>query len=690
MSGDVQFEILADGAWRDLAARDQVRAAGNAAITVKRAAMGIGEAPRPASLAAQLDNTLDDLRPSNPEGILYGTAGVGAQIRVSKGGEIRGFTQAQAWVADETDDFRATPKRGAAWVDVTAAGLLQQVISGPGLLSPFTRYAAARPTLVGLWPCAEESGATALANLKTGGRLGRIVGSPSVGSDERPLGSSASIGSTSGSRLSGTFAGYASSTWRIGFQAKLTGAGLSGTYNPIFTWYDSAGRKWTWEINNVNHAIRVLDSDGTSLSFETLTRGSSLTDWGYYTIYAVTSGSTLTYEMSVYTETFGGEGIIRNFSSSTTGALRSWERPDNAYTVDGYYCQVHGLGDAGDVGADTLAFVGHKGEPAGWRFARLMEELGFAWSWVGDPDDTIPMGPQQADTVGEILREIRDTEDALIFDKRDALEVVMMTRVARINQSALTLRVEDLAARPREVTDTEISNVVTASNRLGAESVSADAAGPLGTAAKGAMETDIKVNVFPDLILDQLSNWYLRRLTLDRPRYPSVSVILNALDASLAGQIRDLDIGDVIEITGIRADVVRLHIVAIDEVIGWPKSHRLTFTCQPDDLFNSGAYDAARYDSSSTTLAAAAEIGQSSLSLTTVQRGDVWSTTALPYLAAVAGERVLVTGMTAAAGSGPYTQTATVTRSYNGVRKRLPSGAEFHVAEQARYALRET
>ncbi len=688
MSADVKFEIQIDGTWSDLVKRDQVRAAQS--ITIKRSAAGIGEAPRPASVAAQLDNTSDDLRPSNPESPIYGTAGVGTQIRVSRGGEVRGYVQAQSWVADETSDFRATPKRGAAWVNVTGAGLLQQAMSGPKLESPFTRYAKARPTLVGLWPCEEQSGATALANLVAGGALGRIFGSPTIGSDERPLGAESSIQTTSGSSLRGTFSAYSGSTsWRIGFQAKLAGAGLTASYNPIFTWYDSAGRRWTWEINNVNHAIRVLDSDAGAISFEVFTRSSELTDWGYFSIYAVVAAGTLTYTAEVFTQAYGGEGIVKTFSSTTTGSLRNFERPDNAYTLDGNYCQIHGLADAGDVGSDTLAFLGHQDEPAAWRFARLMEELGFAWSWVGDPDDSMPMGPQQADTVGEILREIQDSEDGLIFDKRDALEIVMMTRVARINQTAMPVNVRDLTARPREVIDSAIANTVTASNRLGAESVAVDLSGPLGVTAKGVMEDEAKVNVYPDRLLDQLANWYLRRWTVNQPRYPTVSVKLNALDAARQAQLRALDIGDVIELTGVRADTVRVHIVAIDEVVGWPNEHILTFTCEPDDLFNSGVYDTARYDSSSTTLAAVAEIGQTSLSLSTVQRGDVWSTTAVPYPITVSGQRLMVTAMTAASGTGPYTQTATVTPSINGVRKRLSLGAEVHVAVQARYALGE-
>jgi hypothetical protein len=684
---DVQFEILVDGTWRNLTARDQVRAA--QAVTVKRAAAGVGEAPRPSVLTAQLDNTDDGMRPSNPESDLYETAGVGTQIRVTRNGDVRGYVQAQSWVADETSDFRRFPKRGAAWVDVTGAGLLDQAVSSPRLASPFTRYAMARASLLAVWPCEEESGATALTNLSPGGRSGRVTGGVTFGSDERPPGSERVIQTPAGTGLSGVFpTADATLGWRISFQARIP-ATLTGSYLPIFTFYDSTGRRWTWEVNNTDHALRVVDADLTAIVFDTVARPSTADQWCHFYVTAVVSAGTLSYEAYGYTDDgTGGAGNTGTFSTSTTGSLRSWSRPDNTYTADAYYSQIYGLSDAGDVGAEYLAFAAHRAEPAGWRFARLMEELGFAWSWVGDPDDTIPMGPQQADTLAEMLREIQDTEDGLIYDKRDALEIVMKTRASRINQTPLSMHVTDLVARPKEVTDTAIANTVTASGRLDAEAVTVDVSGPLGVTAKGVLERQVKVNVYPDRFLDSLANWYLRRWTVNQPRYPTVTVKLNALNPVTAGQIAALDIGDVLQITGLRHDVVRLHILAIDEVIEWPNAHLMVFTCEPDDLFNSGVYGSVRYDSASTTLAATAEIGATSLSLTTSLYGDrLWSTTATPYDLMIGGERVTVTSMPAPTGSGPWTHTPTVARSRNGVRKRLPAGAEVHVADRGRYAL---
>lgn len=683
MSAGVQFEVELGGTWRDLVARDQVLA--GQAVTIRRGSAGVGEAPRPAIVTARLDNTDDSLRPSNPESDLYQTAGVGTPIRVSRDGEVRGYLRASAWEADETSDFRRTPKRGSAWIGVTGGGLMEQIISSPALQSPSTRYVKARTTNVGHWPCEEESGATALSNTTPGGSLGKIRGAPSIGSSDSPLGSSASIKGVAGSTLSGTFSAANADMWRVSFQARIP-ATLTASYLPFFTWVDSVGRFWSWEVNNANYAIRVVDADGTSISFEVMARSETADQWSLFTITAVVSGITLEYDAERTNDSVSA-GIIKTFATTNAGNLRTWSRPDNAYTVDMGFCQVYGQRDIGDIGQETAAFQGHRGEPASWRFARVMEELGFAWDWIQTPEYSTPMGPQQAGTVAELLREIQDTEDALIYDARDELKIIMRDRFNRMNLTPFPMYLSDLTARPREVNSSSIANVVTAQNKGGAESTAVDVTGPLGVTAKGTLEKSVSVSAYPDRYLDQIANWYLRRFTINQPRYPVISVQLNALDAARAAQIRALDIGEVIELYGVQADPVRLHILAIDETIGWPNEHRLVFTCDADDMFDVGVYDTARYDSSSTTLAAAAEIGQTSLSLTTVKRGDAWSTT-VPYLAECAGERVTVTGMTAPSGSGPFTQTATVARSANGVRKRLPAGAEFHVVERARYAFK--
>jgi hypothetical protein len=73
--------------------------------------------------------------------------------------------------------------------------------------------------------------------------------------------------------------------------------------------------------------------------------------------------------------------------------------------------------------------------------------------------------------------------------------------------------------------------------------------------------------------------------------------------------------------------------------------------------------------------------------ISTVNRADVWST-ATPYDWLVAGERVTVTSMPSPTGTGPYLQTATVTRAVNGIAKIHAIGEAVHLADPVRWGYR--
>lgn len=690
MTATVAFEAYIDGAWVDMATAFKVRE--DQPLTVSRGDGRVGQPPAPATGVSRLDNTDDLLRPSNPLSPLYQSAGVGVPIRISRNGSVRGHLQAWRWACDESDDFRPAPKRGKAWVDVDASGLLQQVIASPRLDSPIIRDTLPLDFLVDFWPCEDESGATRLSNLVTGGRPAKWSGGDlSLGSDDRPGGAARTVQTPSGVRAGGTFqANTGDGTgWTAVFAAKLP-ATMTASYLEFFYWTDTTGKRWSWEVNNADYRIRVYDADSTLLETRVGTYSSTPNQWVRYSITASASGGTVSYETQWWPDGgVGNGGFVDSFAAASVGSLRAWERPATAYTVDGGLCSVYGVASIVVEGATLEAFGGHRGERAGWRYARLLTELGFAWSWVGDPDDTMPMGAQPADTPAEILREIRDTEDGLIYDSRTALEVVMMTRAARYAQTPITLDVTELVRRPREVTDTDLFNLVTVSQRDGGEAIAADTAGPLGITAKGTYDRKIDVNVGDERLLDNLASWWLARGTVNQPRYPTVTINLFALGEARAAVLAAVDVGSVLLITGIRADPVRVHVLDVAETVGWPNAWQLVLTCEPDDVFGAaGIYGTSRYDSASTTLAAAAEAGATSLSLTTSLYGDrLWSTTATPYDVRVAGAEFTVTSMPAPTGAGPWTHTATVIPGVNGIMKRCPAGSVVHVVDAGRYAL---
>jgi hypothetical protein len=268
----------------------------------------------------------------------------------------------------------------------------------------------------------------------------------------------------------------------------------------------------------------------------------------------------------------------------------------------------------------------------------------------------------------------------------------------------LELDVTDLpSSLPPEVTDgLGAWNVLMASQRGGVDFTARDDTGPAGTQdppdGRGEKRQTVDVNVYDETAqLEQTAYWWLNRGTVDLPRFPRVTVNLAALPSSKIAEVEAVDVGKVITISGYREYVIRLYVLGYTETIG-THSRSIVFTCAPDRQFEVAVYTAdgatltptvRRYDSATTTLAEAITTTETLWDITTVGEGDVWSTTSEPYDWIVNGERVTVTSMTAAAGSGPYTQTATVTRSVNGVVKTHSSGdaIRMHPDQQARYAL---
>lgn len=695
------LDLYYSGAWQDVVRDDDVLT--DPPVVITRGQGDEGAAPRPAAVSARLANDDDRYRTANPESPLYGLAGRNTPMRVSVGDSVRAVVEATGWASAETRDFRRTPRRGKAWTDLTGGGLLERINQwSKPLRSPLTRQSATYSSLLGLWPLEDGRDASVLSQVVEGVAAGTYGGTVTLDSETRPGGAAATVQMGSDGYLSGVFADTTASGWQITFSAKLPSLPGSGTKLVLFWWTDSIGRKWYWEVNNTDFGWRILDRDGAVLDSSTVGYDIYSPDhWVRYRVRATVSAGTLTYEPSWYLE--GSDvavGITGSFAATSTGKLLSWRIDGNSYTDGAWFGNVFAVDDSSlDLVGDydiTQAFNGYAGETAAARFTRLTGELGIASSVVGTAADSMPMGAQPSDTLPNLLKEIANTEDGLIYDARDAIELVFRTRVSRYNQTpALALYVTDLPARPEEVTDNlDSHNIVTASQRDGASVTVSDDTGPLGTQAPpdgiGEYRQTVDVNVADQAhTLPGVATWWLYRGTVDLPRYPQVPLNLAAMPAELIADVEAVDVGDVITISGYRENVIRLYVLGYTEKIG-TTGRVITFTCAPDQQFQGGTYDdgVSRYDSASSTLKTALTTTATSATFTTANPSDVWSTTDTPYDVMISGQRCTVTVMGAASlVSGSYDQAATLLRGVNGISKALPAGAAIHVATPGRWAL---
>lgn len=701
---DVKLEVFYDGAWHDLVVADYVLA--GQSIVITRGDGAESAAPRPASLACALNNDEDLFRVSNPMSPLYGKIGRNIPIRVKNHDITRVHVLASSWKTTESkayraaDDRRGRPKTGTAAVDVEGGGLLQQIGQWKDTLQSAIVRDTERlaPSAVGFWPLEDASGAASASPGFPGLRPATVSGDVTFGDDDCPGGAATATTLGADGQLSGTFASSTTAGYQLVFSMRVP-ATLTATSRAVFNWYDSYGRHTTWEINDTNYAWTVRDSDtGAIINTFTTTRGAiDATNWVRARVRATATGGTITVEVSWYQENDpSGLNTSYTYAGTSAGTLTRWNILANAYTNGASYCAVTATSDTGielQTGSARAAFNGWAGDTPSDRFVRLMSEKGLEYNVVG-LDTTLKMGAQRPDTLANLLREARDTEDGLMFDTADEASVTFMTRRARYNRTAVRIRVDELPMRPAEVTDDlGVYNIVTAKNRAGEEAIAEDSTGPVGSAALpdgiGPYEQTVDVNVQYPRDLDAYANWWLRRGTVELPRYPSVEVNLAVLDPDRAEEIAALDVGDVLEISGYRENVIRLNITGYTETIGWPNEWRIVFTTFPDQQFQVGTYsETSRYDSSSSILASSTQVGATFVPIQTTLLSDCWSTTAVPYEWEIAGERMMVTSITSPVDAGAfYTQNATVIRSTNGVRKRLPSSSRVGLATPARYAL---
>lgn len=709
MPNDVAVELYYDGGWHDLVADDDVLV--ERPIVIQRGDGDESAAPRPASVELRLNNDDDMYRSSNPESPLYGKAGVNTPLRVSVGGTVRGATEASSLEAGQSRDFRAKPKRGKAWVDVEAGGLLQRINQWTEKLkSPFRQYNDTLTTSVGYWPGEQARGSTALAS-PTPGTSQIIFQGMAPESQYRPPGSAPLIDmGEDPAEMGGYFvpngSGTSTSGWQLSWVARYEP--LVAGEQDIMDWETTDGTAYGLYLNPTTGQMLIYSSLAGS---PVLAFGSSYSgyDWSQFTMFSIDaqySGGTTTIWVNWCNADNTENSFITTSFSGVPASLVWWDTSAFAGvpvgSTIGHVIGTNASSAGGEdlfSGARRAAWTGYLGETAADRFARLMALKGLAYSIIGTAAGSVPMGPQPVDTFAEILREIRDSEDGLIFDAIDAVELVFLLCSARYNQTpALALTPADLPALPSEVTDDlPIHNIVTASQRDGSEYTAEDSTSPMGSApppdGKGEYKQTKDVNLLDEAELPQVANWWLRRGTVNLPRFPQVVINLAALDATKVAEVEAVDIGSVITITGYREYTIRLFVIGYTETIGWPNARTIVFTCAPDQQFQVGVYDGGteytpRYDLGTCTMSAAIGIGVTTLTFAIVD-DEAWSSTSA-YDLLISGELVGIPigAMGARSGSsGAYSQSATgVARAKNGVRKILPANAEVHISTPGRYA----
>src|SRR6185295_4053351 len=179
----------------------------------------------------------------------------------------------------------------------------------------------------------------------------------------------------------------------------------------------------------------------------------------------------------------------------------------------------------------TITASAFAGESTTQRWTRVCTENGISGSIVGTGSGEL-MGSQQHTSAMELLYQVMDAEQGIMYASRRDASIILRTRPSLYNQygPSLSYAAGDLGNKVPLPTDDDqqTRNVVTASRSGGSSATSTVDTGPKSTQAPpngvGVYTSPITREVYSDDRLDDMAAWDAFLGTWDEPRWPQVRV----------------------------------------------------------------------------------------------------------------------------------------------------------------------
>lgn len=393
--------------------------------------------------------------------------------------------------------------------------------------------------------------------------------------------------------------------------------------------------------------------------------GMSITDDGDFDSESAGAGSATVHAAATGIRVYGGSGC-------SAGHLALFTDPNFRTIFDAFN--------------NSAAMGGWAGELAHERIRRLCREERIPL--VTQATTSTAMGPQPIGSLLAILRNCEAADQGFLSEHEFGLAYQALSQ--RYNQPvALELDFDQrhIGGTPEPADDDQrLVNKFTASRPDGSSGVAEEEAGTLGTGAGGAgvYEASATVNVESDDQLDDYASWKVHLGTVDEDRWPQLAFRLHGSPELIPGWLATR-LGDRVTVANpppqMNPDTIDQVIEGYAErwdTVSWvaglslsPASPYTVFVVEDDDL--------GLLDSGTSTLAADALPGATSLSVATSDVLDLWTTTETPFDVKISGVTVTVSAVSGA--SSPQTFTVT------GVTKSLAAGAPTVLAAGAVLAL---
>lgn len=332
------------------------------------------------------------------------------------------------------------------------------------------------------------------------------------------------------------------------------------------------------------------------------------------------------------------------------------------------------------------------GEAAEARILRLATEQGIT-AYVGTGSASgLQMGPQRSGKLMTLFDECPDVdlgvlstclgEVALRYDRLN----YAYNQTARVVLDASNFELDNF----EPVDDNFLTrNKISVSRVGGSEYTATQTTGPLAAVdpidgGVGVYEDSPQLNLYLDSQLPDVAGYRLLQGTIDRDRFPELSVDLANQhvrgDETTTRALIDLTVGERLQVENADSsglyDTVDLFTAGLTIQLS-TFAHRVTANCVPYDPYRVCELDAGTWVlTADTTLDEDLDTTETGVTVA-INDGSVWSHADGDFDIDVGGERMTVTAVSGS--SSP--QTFTVTRSVNGVVKTHSSGAQVRVAD---------
>lgn len=591
-------------------------------------------------------------------------------------------------------------------VPVMASGIIRRLTQGASptrsaLYRNFTQYSPH-----GYWPMEDGSEATTAASGVTGGASAKATAVSFASATTLP-GSAQTLAFTGATSTIIGFANRATAGTTASFVVYVRLSALPASDKRFLTLSTTGtARSITIGVSATTWTATFYDVDGGTLATSNVSMaGIDPTDgWIGYNLLLSTSGANVEYSIrwdTVGVGYGGGVGPV-SLGAGTSGRFESFvltAKNDAVFQAAQFghlFMSTQNL----DLTDDEFrnAANAYLGETSAARMERLCTEEGQAFEITGRLADTETMGYQTTDTFMDLIYQCWDADGGIGGEARDQLALTYRTRVDLELRSDATLDYSssELFEVPLPVEDDQgFTNDVTVRRPNSGSARSVVEEGPTSVLdppdGVGRYATDVTVNIAEDDRLPSVAGWLTLVGAWDEARYPSVSVALHrtAIDDTLAGTVRALDLGDTITLTNLPSwvppeDVPEL-VQGYTETLSrymWDITYNATPAgpYQGIAVLDSDVYP-PRLDATDHTVSNSLTTTGTSLTLVTPAGSQRWVDSAtypseFPVLVKVGGEVMSLTAVTGT--SSP--QTGTVVRSVNGVVKSHTAGQGIRLA----------